>query len=406
MNFFLDGSDCLELACSAWKSNKLLCGLYAECNAPGREGKIMPDLALTEEQQEFQKLAREFAENELAPKAYECDQQAKAPETVLKQCWELGLATTLIPDQFGGLGLSLLESCVIAEELAAGCSGIYGVIEANTLAQMIVLLLGTDAHKKKFLQPLTESPSFAGVAVDLLALAEKKNDSFKLRDGNLLSGEAVVANGLHSSWFVVSTAVAPHRFFIISKDSAGVEIGAPVFSVGRKALPLTQVRLKDVQVASDDILEADQLRLKLLHDQAACLLAAGSLGIACSAMKNAIQYSKERKTFGVPIAQHQAIGFMIADMAKDIEAARLLVYQACAIAFAEQTGLVSAAVARSFALDMAMRITTDAVQVYGGYGYSKEYPVEKLMRDAKSYQVYQGSSVESKVEIGRQLVHQ
>ncbi|MBS2001888.1 MAG: acyl-CoA dehydrogenase family protein [Cyanobacteria bacterium SZAS LIN-5] len=366
----------------------------------------MPDLALTEEQQEFQKLAREFAENELAPKAYECDQQAKAPEALLKQLWELGLATTLIPDQFGGLGLSLLESCVIAEEMAAGCSGIYGVVEANTLAQMIVLALGTDAHKKKLLQPLTESPIFAGVDVNLFASTEKKNDSLKLKDGKVLSGEAVVANGVNSDWFVVSPGGSPRQFFVVSKSSAGVECGATVFSVGRKALPLTSIRLNNVQIASDDIFQADQQMLKLLQDQAACLLASGSLGIACSAMKNAIQYSKERKTFGVPIAQHQAVGFMIADMAKDIEATRLLIYQACAIAGAEQTGLVSAAVARSFALDMAMRITTDAVQVYGGYGYSKEYPVEKLMRDAKSYQVYQGSSVDSKVEIGRQLVHQ
>lgn len=371
-----------------------------------REGKIMPDLALTEEQLEFQKLAREFAENELAPKAYECDQKSEAPQGVLKQCWELGLVTTLIPEQFGGLGLSLVESCVIGEELASGCSGIYGVIETNTLAQLVLLALGSDAHKKKFLQSLTETPIFAGVDTGLLSSTEAKIDCLRVKDDFVLSGSAVVANGANSEWFLVAATDSPKRIFIVSKNAKGVEIGEPVFTLGRKALPLTNVKLKSVQVAPSDTLEVNQHALQLLQDQAACLLAAGSLGIARSAMKNAIQYSKERKTFGVAIAQHQAVGFMIADMAKDIEAARLLIFQACAIATANQTGLVSAAVARTFAQDMAMRIATDAVQIYGGYGYSKEYPVEKLMRDAKSYQVYQGSNVDAKVEIGRQLVHQ
>lgn len=366
----------------------------------------MPDLALTEEQQEFQKLAREFAENELAPKAYECDQKAAAPQSVLKQCWELGLATTLIPDEFGGLGLGLLESCVIAEELAAGCSGIYGVIETNTLAQLILLTLGAEAHKKKFLQALAESAIFAGVDVNLLAGTESKIDSLRVKDDFVISGEAIVANGADAEWFLVSGGGSPGKIFLVARNAKGVEVGESVFTVGRKALPLTKMKLKSVQIAPADTLEVNAAAFHLLQDQAACLLAAGSLGIACSAMRNAIQYSKERKTFGVPIAQHQAIGFMIADMAKDIEAARLLIYQASAIATAEQTGLVSAAVARAFAQDMAMRVTTDAVQVYGGYGYSKEYPVEKLMRDAKAYQVYQGSNVDSKVEIGRQLVHQ
>jgi acyl-CoA dehydrogenase len=366
----------------------------------------MPDLALTEEQLEFQKLAREFAQNELAPKAYECDQKAAAPQALLKQCWELGLATTLIPDEFGGLGLGLLESCVIAEELSAGCSGIYGVIETNTLAQMILLMMGADTHKRKFLQALAESPIFAGVDVNLLSGTESKIESLRVKDDLVISGEAIVANGSDSEWFLVSSGNSPRKIFIVSRNARGVEVGNAVFTVGRKALPLTQMKLKSVSVAPGDTLEVTATALQLLQDRAACLLAAGSLGIACSAMKNAIQYSKERKTFGVPIAQHQAIGFMIADMAKDIEAARLLIYQACAVALAEQTDLVSATVARTFAQDMAMRVTTDAVQVYGGYGYSKEYPVEKLMRDAKAYQVYQGSTVDAKVNVGRQLVHQ
>ncbi len=365
----------------------------------------MPDLALTEEQQEFQKLAREFAENELAPKAYECDQRAEAAAGILNQCWELGLATTLIPEEFGGLGLSLIESCVIGEELAAGCSGIYGVIETNTLAQLVLLAVGTDAHKKKFLQPLTESAIFAGVDVNLLSSSESKIDSLRVKDDIVISGEAVVANGANSNWFLVSSSGAPRKIFVVSRSAKGVEVGDSIFTVGRKALPLTQIKLKSVQVSPADILEVNQSALQLLQDQWACLLAVGSLGIACSAMKNAIQYSKERKTFGVPIAQHQAVGFMIADMAKDIEAARLLIFQGCAIAGARQTGLVSASVARAFAQDMAVRVATDAVQVYGGYGYSKEYPVEKLMRDAKAYQVYQGTNVDAKVDIGRQLVH-
>jgi acyl-CoA dehydrogenase len=371
-----------------------------------REEDVMPDLALTEEQQEFQKLAREFAENELTPKAYECDQKAAAPLDVLKQAWELGLVTASVPDQLGGLGLSLLECCVIAEELASGCSGIYGAIESTTLVQLLINVVGSEQQKKKFLQPLTESPSFAGLDANLFSSSEPKIDCLRVKDDYVLSGSAVIANGTNADWFIVSATGSPKRIFIVSKNAKGVEFAERVSSIGRKALELSHVNLKSVQVAPSDTLEVSQNDWLLVKDQAACLLAAGSLGIAANAMKNAIQYSKERKTFGVAISQHQAIGFMLADMAKDIDAARLLIYQACLIAGAEQVGLVSAAVARVFAQDMAMRIATDAVQVYGGYGYSKEYPVEKLMRDAKAYQVYQGSSTDSRVEIGRQLVHQ
>ncbi len=378
--------------------------MNAQCNAQGNV--IMPDLALTDEQHEFQKLAREFAQNELAPKAYECDQKSMSPKEILKQAWEIGLVTASVPDELGGLGLSLLECCVIAEELASGCSGIYGAIEATTLAQLVLVAVGSEQQKRKYLQPLTEAPSFAGLDAQLFSSAQSKLECSRDKDVFVLNGEIVVANGASADWFLVSANGPARRIFIVSRQNKGVEAGSAVFSIGRKALDLTNVKLTKVQIDSGNTLELEQNAWQLIKDQAACVLAAGSVGIARSAMQNAIQYSKERKTFGVAISQHQAVGFMLADMAKDVEAARLLIWQACLIAGSAQTGLVSAAVARTFAQDMAMRVATDAVQVYGGYGYSKEYPVEKLMRDAKAYQVYQGTSADSRVDIGRQLVHQ
>lgn len=365
----------------------------------------MSDLALTEEQLEFQKLAREFAENEIAPKAHECDQKSKLPLDVLKQAWELGLSTAMVPDDFGGLGLPLLEGCVIAEELAAGCSGIYGAIEANTFAQLILLELASEEQKKKYLQPMTEAPILVGIDAALLSGKGSKVEGFRVKNDHSISGVVTVADAENMEWFLFGVDGGNRmHFYIVPKDAKGVSVGESIGSMGRKALNLTTIQLNNVQVAVSETMEASSTQWSEICDKTNCLLGAAAVGIARSAMQNAIQYSKERKTFGVPISQHQSIGFMLSDMAKDIEAARLLVYRACTTVGVREPGVVSNSVARTFAQDMAMRVATDAVQVYGGYGYSKEYPVEKLMRDAKAYQVFQGSSAEQKIEIGRQLV--
>lgn len=369
----------------------------------------MTDLILNEEQQEFQKLAREFAQKEMAPKAYQCDQKAKTPVEIHKKAWEIGLVNACVPEDFGGLGLPLLESCVIAEELAAGCCGIAGAIEATTLVQLALIHMATDEQKKRYLQPLTEDAVFPGLDAELFSDQAPTVRATGNKEEFVLTGTAKIANASLCHWFLVAAedrgCDSGKRLFIVPKTLTGVEFGATIASIGRKAFELTACKLTDVKVKIQDSLNTNQTDWNVLKTQANCILGSGAVGISRSALEFSIQYSKERKTFGKAISQHQAVAFILADMAKEIEAARLLVWTAAYLS-QQPSGVVSSAVARSFAVDMAMKVATDAVQVYGGYGYSKEYPVEKLMRDAKTYQVYQGSSVQSKVEIGRQLIHQ
>ena len=369
----------------------------------------MTDLILNEEQQEFQKLAREFAQKELAPKAYEFDQKAKTPAEIIKKAWEIGLVNACVPEEFGGLGLPLLETCVIAEELAAGCCGIAGAIEAASLVQLALIHMASDDQRKRYLQPLTESPVFPGLDAELFSEQAPGVRATGNKEEFVLTGTAKIANASLCEWFLVAaedrSTECGKRIFIVPKIHAGVEFGATIPSIGRRAFELTACTFTNVKVKMQDALNINQSVWNVLKAQANCVLGSGAVGVARSALENSIQYSKERKTFGKAISQHQAVAFILADMAKEIEAARLLIWTASYLSD-QPAGVVSSAVARSFAVDMAMKVATDAVQVYGGYGYSKEYPVEKLMRDAKTYQVYQGSSAQSKVEICRQLVHQ
>jgi acyl-CoA dehydrogenase len=377
---------------------------------------------LSDEQLEYQKLARDFAQREIATASAGFDKSGDFPGDLIKKLWEIGLLNSSIAEKQGGLGLGALDSCIIAEELAAACSGIAGSVEASNLAQLFLIECGSDDQKNEYLAPLMEGPSLAGYA---MAGGLKAARVFYRKDGDsyVLSGKhGAFINGGLAEWYVVAASedrrdIENQRkagvsrnsqtYFIVRGDEDGLDFGERLATLGRRSLTIASARMDEICLPASAMLgesgQAEQIYRQVMG-RGYVQLAAGMVGVGRSALEHAVRYSKERKTFGVPIAQHQAVAFMIADMAKDIEAARLLVYQAAQLADQNIACAAEAVTAKAFAQEMVMRVATDAVQVFGGYGFSREYPVEKLMRDAKVYQLMEHTAEEHKVEIGRQLV--
>lgn len=366
----------------------------------------MIDFSLTEEQLALQELARKFAREEMAPRAAHHDETGEFPREVAKKAWELGLMNTHVPPEYGGMGLGTLDGCIITEELAWGCTGIATAMEANALASAPVIVAGNEEQKKEFLGRLTSEPLFAAYAVtepgagsDVAGIRTKAR---KVGDDYVIDGsKAWITNGGVANWYFVLAYTDQEKKhkgmsgFIVPADTPGITVGKKEWNLGQRASDTRGLTFEDVKVPAKYLLgkEGDGFRIAMsAFDHTRPPVASGAVGLAQRAMDEAIKYAKERKTFGMPIAAYQAISFMIADMAMQIEAGRHLVRLA---AWAIDNGMRNtkyAAMAKAFCADMAMKVATDAVQVHGGYGYSHEYPVEKLMRDAKIYQIYEGTS--------------
>jgi len=375
------------------------------------------DMTLTQEQEALQQLARDFARNEMEPVAAEHDRTGEFAMDVYRKAFDLGLMNTHVPEECGGLGLGAFENCLIGEELAAGCSGIYTCMEVNTLAEAPLVVAGTDAQKKRFLAPMMEELRFASYAItepdagsDVAAITTRAR---KDGDGYVLNGRKMWITGArYASWFFVLAYTDPEaRYkgmtgFVVPADTPGIRVGKKEMNMGQRASDTRAVDFEDVRVPVENRVGAEGegwLIAMKAFDRTRPPVASGAVGVARRAMEHAVQYAKERKAFGVPLARHQAIAFMIADMAKDVAAARLLVWQAAAKIDRGERNTLEAAYAKCFAADTAMRVTTDAVQVLGGYGYNSEYPVEKLMRDAKVFQIYEGTSQIQRIIIAREL---
>jgi len=376
------------------------------------------DLRLSDEQRQLQELAREFAEKEIAPVAAHHDQTGEFAIDVYRKAFDVGLMSTHVPAEYGGLGLGVFEGCLLAEELAAGCSGIYACLEVNTLAQAPLIVAGSDDQKKRFLTPMTEELQFASYAVtepgagsDVAAVKTRA-----VRDGDdyVINGHKMWITGAsHASWFFVLALTDPekgHRgmsCFIVPADRPGVTVGKKEWNMGQRASDTRAVDFEDVRIPAANRV-GDEGKGWLIamsaFDHTRPPVAAGAVGVARKAHEHALRYAKERETFGRPIAEHQAVAFMLADMAKDIAAARLLVWQSAWKIDSGERNTLEASMAKCFAADTAMRVTTDAVQIFGGYGYSREYPVEKLMRDAKVFQIYEGTSQVQRMIIARELL--
>jgi len=375
--------------------------------------------ALTPEQRELRALAREFAEKEIRPKAAEYDEHSTHPADVIAKAHELGLMNLHLPESLGGPGLSAFEGMLVGEELNWGCSGIATSILANGLGAAPVLIAGTDEQRARWLPPLLEEPilcSFGLSEPDAGSdVARMKTTAVRRGDEYVLNGsKTFITNAGHAAWTVVFAKTDPARghrgisAFIVPMDTPGVQIEKHLDKMGQRATDTSAFALTDVVVPAANRLgeEGDGFKIAMQTlDFTRPGTAAGAVGVAQAAYELAVEYAKERVTFDVPIAMHQGINFLIADMATEIEAARLLTWQAAWMldsGYGRKATLYSS-FAKRFAADTAMKVTTDAVQVFGGYGYIKEYPVEKLMRDAKLFQIYEGTSQIQRLVIAKEI---
>jgi acyl-CoA dehydrogenase len=373
--------------------------------------------ALTDEQRELRGLAREFAEKEIRPKAAEYDEHQTHPVDVIAKAHDLGLMNPHVPEEYGGLGLSVLEGVLIGEELSWGCAGIAVSIIANSLGAAPVIIAGTEDQKRKWLPPLLESPllcSFgltepnAGSDVSgIQTTAVRRGDEYVINGSKMF-----ITNAGHASWLVVFASTDKtkgHRglsAFVVPTDAPGVIVEKHLDKMGQRATDTSAIAFQDVVVPASSLLgeEGQGFKIAMMTlDGTRPGTAAGAVGVAQAAYEHSVEYAKERVQFGQPIAMNQGVNFMVADMATEIEAARLLVWQAAWLIEQGKRATLQSSFAKRFAADMVMKVTTDAVQIFGGYGYIKEYPVEKLMRDAKLFQIYEGTSQIQRLVIAREI---
>jgi acyl-CoA dehydrogenase len=310
-----------------------------------------------------------------------------------------------VPEEYGGLSLSLFEEVLVGEELAWGCSGISTAIAVNSLAIAPVLVAGNEAQKKAYGGRMADGEMGGYCATEPEAgsdVAGIKTTAKKVGDEYLLNGRKMfITGGTVANYYTVFAYTDPSQryngmsCFIVDRDWDGVSVGKPFDKMGQHASDTAEVIFEDVRVPAENLLGQEGIGFMSamkVFDRSRPGTAAGAVGVAQRALDECVKYAKERTTWGKPLWQHQVIGHMVADMAIEIEAARLLVWKSAWAVDAGERNTTAAAYAKAFAADTAMKVTTDAVQVFGGYGYMSEYPVEKLMRDAKIYQIYEGTS--------------
>lgn len=372
---------------------------------------------LNEEQKLLKETAKSFAENEIRPKAEDYDRDSTFPRDIINQAWELGLMNTSIEEQYGGAGLDYLSGSIIEEQLSWGCSGIATSIFANGLASTPVEIGGSDETKKKYLTQLIEEPKLAafcltepGAGSDVASMqttAIKKGDKYVLN-----GSKCFITNGSHADWYTVYAKTDPdagHRgisAFVVEKDW-GVVVDKKEDKLGQRASDTAMLSFTDVEVPAENLLGEENAGFKLAMmtlDRTRPGVAAMATGIQQAALDASVDYAKERVQFGVPIAMHQAIQFMIADMATKVEASRLLYLKSAWMLDNGYRNSLVASHAKRFSSDSAMETAVDAVQVFGGYGFIKEYPVEKLMRDAKIMQLYEGTSQIQRLVIAKETL--
>ena len=375
---------------------------------------------LAPEQKALQEKARRFAREVILPVAGKYDREGTFPLEIMKKAHQEGFFTPLIPKQYGGQGIGVLDNCIIAEELAAGCMGMYVSIFVSTLALYPIIRFGTEEQKERFLRPFCEKFSMASYCLSELGVgsdpASMKTTAVLEGDHYVLNGTKMwITNGGYADFYLVFATTDPEKrhsgilCLIVPAGLEGVSHGEPIDKMGQRASNTTAVIFNKVRVPKENLLGGSGEGFKKAMaalDITRPMIAMGAVGIARTAMELASRYALKRVKFGVPIARHQAVQFMLADMAKDIEAARLLVYKAAWLADQGIRNSKEASMAKAFAADMAMRVTTDAVQIYGGMGYTKWHPVEKLMRDAKVIQIYEGSAQVMRIIIARHLLRE
>jgi acyl-CoA dehydrogenase len=376
------------------------------------------DFTLTNEQKDLREMAHNFAEKEMRPVAWDYDRDGTWPQEVIQKAWEVGLMNNHLSEEYGGPGLDFLSGCLIEEEMGWGCSGIGTTLMCNGLATTPVILGGSEETKQKYLGMLTEEPKLASFCLTEpdagSDVSGMRTSAVKMGDKYVINGsKCFITNGGYADYYTVYAKTdkeAGHKgisAFVVEREWDGVTVDKKEDKLGQRASNTATISFNDVEVPAENLLGEENHGFKLAMatlDRTRPGVAAMATGIARAAFEFATEYSKERVQFGVPIAMHQAIQFMIADMATKVEAARNLVWHSAVLLDQGKRNTLMSSHAKRFAADSAMEVTVDAVQVYGGYGFIKEYPVEKLMRDAKIMQLYEGTSQIQRLVIAREVL--
>ncbi len=374
---------------------------------------------LSDEHKELRSVMRDLCEKEIAPHAADVDEKARYTDEALAALTSSGMAAIHIPEEYGGQGGDSVAACIVIEEVARVCASSSLIPICNKLGTMGLLLQGSEDLKKQVLPSIA-----AGEAVASYALSEREagSDAAAMRtraraegDEWVLNGaKCWISNGGHSTWYTVMAVTDPDKgangisAFVIHKDDPGFSIGAKEKKMGIKGSPTTELYFEDCRIPGDRIIGEPGTGFKTALatlDHTRPTIGAQAVGIAQGAIDASIAYVKERKQFGKPIGDFQAVQFMLADMAMKVEAARLMVYAAASRAERGEPnlGFISSA-SKCFASDVAMEVTTNAVQLFGGYGYTVDFPVERYMRDAKITQIYEGTNQIQRVVMSRALL--
>ena len=378
----------------------------------------MIDFTLSEEQEALRELVREFASKEIAPLAPSLDEEQRHSPEIVQKYFEIGFLHYAVPEEYGGIGLGTLEGCLINEEVGAACGGIACALGGNTLGLTPLFIAGTDELKAELLPSHTEGPNLAAFC---LTEAGAGSDAGAMRSSASLEGDEYVIDGTKS--FITNGGVANllsvfamedpelgnkgFSAFMVPADTPGITIGKKENKMGQRTADTREVIFQDVRIPARYRLGRgfDGFKIAMMTlDESRATVGAAAVGIARAALEAATQYAKERVQFGKPIAGHQAIQFMLADMAMKVNAGRLLCWHAAWLRDQGKRNTMESAMAKCFTGDMAMEVTTDAVQILGGYGYMKDYPVEKYMRDAKLHQIYEDTNEIQRMVIARALL--
>ncbi len=378
----------------------------------------MIEFQLTEDQIALQEMAHEFAAKEMRPKAAAYDSGHDFPEDVMSKAFEVGFLTCTVPAAYGGSGLTEIETAIVSEELAWGCAGMYTTMMANSLAFTPIILFGTEEQKKRFFGPFAKQMAFASYC---LTEREAGSDTSAIKttarkDGGhyVINGsKCFITNGGVASLYVVFANSAPEKgprglsVFAVPRDTPGVSIGKVEDKFGQRASNTTELFFEDVRVPAGNLIGKEGLGFIVAmrtFDKTRAAVGAAGVGIARAALEYAIEYSKTRVQFGKPIATFQATAFKIAQMAMEVEAARLVVWRAAWLLDQGKPNGKESAMAKCLGSDVAMKNALEALQIYGGYGYMKDYPIEKLVRDAKLLQIYEGTNEIQRLVISRDVI--
>ena len=378
----------------------------------------MVNFQLDEMQEMLRELAREFAIEEIRPNAEHWDDQSIYPKEAIMKAHEMGLLNLHIPEEYGGPGLGCMEEVIVNEELAWGDPGFATAAYATALACAPIITGGTESQKQKWLGKVANEGALASYAVTEPGagsdVAACKTTAIKDGDDYIINGEKMWITGAgYSDFFFVLAKTDPNAGykgmsgFIVEKDAEGFSLGKKETNMGQRCSDTRSIVFDNVRVPANQLIGETEsggwMNAMKAFDLSRPNIAAHATGLSRASYEHALQYSNERTTFGKPLHKHQSIQFMLADMKTKIEASRMLTWKSASESDLGIKNTESAAHAKRFAADTAMEVSTDAVQIFGGYGYSEEYPVARLMRGAKVMQIYEGSSQVQKMIIGREI---